>query len=67
MLKVWTFAYICDLNKGMDNKKTNWNYLYSQITMWYEDELVGEDVEETIEKNGYVSTDPYYQNEKSKQ
>ena len=52
---------------NMNNKKTNWNYLYSQIPMWYEDELVGEDVEETIEKQGYVSTDPYYQNEKSKQ
>lgn len=50
-----------------NNKKVNWNYLYAQIPMWYEDELVGEDVEETIEKNGYVSTDPYYQNEKSKQ
>jgi len=50
-----------------NNKKVNWNYLYAQIPMWYEDELVGEDVEEAIEKNGYVSTDPYYQNEKSKQ
>lgn len=25
MLKVWTFAYICDLNKGMDNKKTKYS------------------------------------------
>jgi allophanate hydrolase subunit 1 len=50
-----------------NNKKVNWNYLYTQIPMWYEDELVGEDVEDIIERQGYISTDPHYQNEKSKQ
>jgi len=50
-----------------NNKKVNWNYLYSQIPMWYEDELVGEDVENIIERQGYISTDPHYQDEKSKQ
>lgn len=48
------------------NKKVNWNYLYAQIPMWYEDELVGEDVEEIIEKQGYISTDPNFQNENRK-
>ena len=45
-------------NMNKDKKTfTNWNKIYMTVPMWVDEELDGEDIEETIEKNGSVAVD----------